>query len=149
MLNANERYTIDTVAVLGYLADRLPSRADRVFQKAEDGRAELVVPSITLGETLYTLLKGKEVFGVRIPMEKLSVFYDVVESRGSLRLEDLNLNGWRDVASVCAPGASRPDDCCNPPAVGFEGDSNRRPRDFGSRRNRNHLVRDQDCSRVA
>jgi len=103
VLNENERYTIDTVAVLGYLADRLPSRADRVFQKAEDGRAELVVPSITLGETLYTLLNGKEVFGVRIPMEKLSVFYDVVESRGSLRLEDLNLNGWRDVASIALP----------------------------------------------
>src|SRR5207244_13345334 len=89
--------------VPGYLADRLPSRADRVFQKAEDGRAELVLPSITLCETLYTLLNGKEVFGVRIPMEKLSVFYDVVESRGSLILEDLNLNGWRDVASIALP----------------------------------------------
>jgi len=82
VLKENERYTVDTVAVLGYLADRLPSRADRVFQKAEGGRAELIVPSITQGETLYTLLNGKEVVGVRIPMEKLSVFYDVVESRG-------------------------------------------------------------------
>ncbi len=144
-MKENERYTIDTVAVLGYLADRLPSRADRVFQKAEDGRAELVVPSITLGETLYTLLKGKEVFGVRIPMEKLSVFYDVVESRGSLsKPERIERCGEH-----CAPAASRPDDSCNPQAVGFKGDSNRRPRDFGSRRHRNHLVRDQDCSRVA
>lgn len=102
-MNENERYTIDTVAVLGYLADRLPSKADRIFQRAEDGRAELVVPSITLGETLYTLLKGKEVFGVRIPMEKLSLFYDVIESRGSLILEDLNMSGWRDVANIALP----------------------------------------------
>jgi len=103
VLNETDRYTIDTVAVLGYLADRLPSRADRVFQRAEDGKAELVVPSITLGETLYTLLKGKEVFGVRVPMEKLSVFYDVIESGGGLKLEDLNMNGWRDVVNIALP----------------------------------------------
>jgi predicted nucleic acid-binding protein len=88
---------------VGYLADRLPSRADKVFQKAEDGRAELIVPSITLGETLYTLLNGKEVFGVRIPIEKLSVLYNVVESGGSLKLGDLNMNGWRDVVNVALP----------------------------------------------
>src|SRR5439155_146782 len=47
----------------------------------------------------------------------------------------------------CAPGASRPDDCCNPQAVGLKGDSNRRPRDCGSRRNRYHetLRQGSDC----
>ena len=99
-MNESDRYTVDTMAVLGYLADRLPSRADKLFQRAEDGKTELIVPSITLGETLYTLLKGKEVFGVRIPIEKLSVFYDVIESGGSLKLEDLNMNGWRDMVNI-------------------------------------------------
>lgn len=98
-----DRYTIDSVALLGYLADKLPSRSDRIFRMAEDEKALLIVPSITLGESIFTLLKGREVFGVKVPSEKILLFLEILSTSRSLRLYDLSVEGWRGIMSIDLP----------------------------------------------
>lgn len=96
-------YTADTMALLCYLADRLPRRADEVFKKAEDEEAILVVPSIVLGEAIFTLLKGREIFGVKAPLEKLTTFLDVLETSMTVRLADLTVRGWHLITTINLP----------------------------------------------
>lgn len=103
VLSEIERYTIDTIALLGYLADRLPRRVDTIFKKAEDERAILVLPSIVIGEALYTLLKGREAFGVKIPPEKLTIFLEVLERSRAMQLVGLDIKGWRLAVEVVLP----------------------------------------------
>lgn len=98
-----DRYTIDSVAILGYLADKLPSKPDRIFRMAEDEKVLLVVPSITLGESIFTLLKGREVLGVRVPLEKIILFLEILPTSRSLQLYDLTVEGWRDIMSIELP----------------------------------------------
>lgn len=93
-------YTADAVAVLGYLADRLPSGADGIFERAERGEATLWIPSIVLGEVLFTLLKGKEVFGHRVPPEKFVILLDSLEHSVSSRVHELGIGGWRRARDV-------------------------------------------------
>jgi len=96
-------YTADTMALLCYLADKLPQKADEVFKRAEDEEALLLVPSIVVGEAIFTLLKGKEVFGVKIPLEKLAVFLDVLETSRTIQLANLTIKGWRLIPSINLP----------------------------------------------
>ena len=96
-------YTTDTMALLCYLADRLPRRADEIFKKAEDEEAILVVPSIVLGEAIFTLLKGREIFGVKVPLEKLTTFLDILETSMTVRLVDLTVGGWRLITTINLP----------------------------------------------
>ncbi len=98
-----DRYTIDSVAILGYLADKLPSRPDRIFRMAEDEKALLVVPSITLGESIFTLMRGKEVFGIRVPLEKIVLFLEILSTSRSIQLYDLSVDGWKDIISINLP----------------------------------------------
>ncbi len=98
-----DRYTIDSVAILGYLADKLPSRPDRIFRMAEDEKALLVVPSITLGESIFTLIRGKEVFGIRVPLEKIVLFLEILSTSRSIQLYDLSVDGWKDIISINLP----------------------------------------------
>jgi len=91
------------MALLCYLADRLPRRADEIFKKAEDEEAILVVPSIVLGEAIFTLLKGREIFGVKVPLEKLTTFLDILETSMTVRLVDLTVGGWRLITTINLP----------------------------------------------
>lgn len=98
-----DRYTVDSVPILGYLADKLPSRPDRIFRMAEDEKVLLVVPSITLGESIFTLLRGKEGFGIRVALEKIVFFLEILSSSRSLQLYDLSVGGWREVMGIDLP----------------------------------------------
>lgn len=98
-----ERYTIDTIAILAYLADKMPPKVDAIFSRAEAEKATLVTPSITIGEAIYTLLKGREVFGVSVPSEKLILFLDTLEVSKSIVLADLDSKGWRMVMNIKLP----------------------------------------------
>lgn len=98
-----QAYTADSVALLGYLADQLPTRVDKIFKMAEDGEALLTVPSIVIGETLFTLLKGREIFGVEVPIEKLAVLLNILETCRTIRLMDLGVEGWRLVMGLNLP----------------------------------------------
>ena len=66
-----DKYTIDIMAFLSYLADALPIKVDDIFKSAEKNQVILILPSIVLGEALYTIYKGKKIFGKPIPKEKM------------------------------------------------------------------------------
>ena len=88
-------YIIDTFAFLAYLADVLPRKADEIFKKAEKKQVKLLLPSIALGESLYTIYKGKEIFGKVIPLEKIELIFQILRDQDILELICLNLEGWR------------------------------------------------------
>ncbi|MEI2688599.1 MAG: PIN domain-containing protein [Anaerolineae bacterium] len=50
-----KRYVTDTQCLLWYLADdrRLPRPANRAFRSADDGTAQILVPSIALVEAIF------------------------------------------------------------------------------------------------
>lgn len=50
-----KRYVIDTQCLLWYMAEdrRLPKTARAIFRAVEDGRAQLLVPSIALVEAIF------------------------------------------------------------------------------------------------
>jgi predicted nucleic acid-binding protein len=96
-------YTADSVAVLGYLAEALPSKVDDIFRRAEDDEANLIIPTIALGETIFTLLKGRKIFGHGVPPEKLSFFLDTLESTHAMVLADLDIKGWKLVMKTHLP----------------------------------------------
>jgi len=102
-LSEAEAYTADSVAILGYLAGALPSEVDRIFARAEDDKASLIIPTIALGETLFTLLKGRKIFGHAVPLEKMSLFLDTLESTRAMVLLDLDIKGWKLVMRTDLP----------------------------------------------
>jgi len=57
-----KKYVTDTIALLAYTTNTLPTKADNIFKKAEQNKALLIVPSICIGEFIYTILKQKPVF---------------------------------------------------------------------------------------
>ena len=89
-----EIYIVDAVAFLAYLADKLPKKADDIFRKAEKKEIKLLLPSIALGETLYTIYKGKQIFGEEIPLEKINLIFQVLKNGEIFELVDLNLDAW-------------------------------------------------------
>jgi len=102
-LSEPERYTVDTIAILAYLADKMPPKVDAIFSRAEAEKATLIAPSIIIGEAIYTLLRGREVFGVPVPSEKLILFLDTLEVSKSIVLADLGVKGWRMVINIKLP----------------------------------------------
>ncbi|MHA1379204.1 MAG: PIN domain-containing protein [Candidatus Helarchaeota archaeon] len=98
-----ETYTVDTVALLAYFADSLPSKLDRIFKRAEDSKLTLFTPSIVIGELIYTIFKGKEIFGKKIPIEKIDIIIDTIQTSPSIRLVDMNIECWRDFLKLEIP----------------------------------------------
>ncbi|MFX0139744.1 MAG: hypothetical protein ACFFDN_39255 [Candidatus Hodarchaeota archaeon] len=87
-------YTLDTIAFLAFLVDELPPEANNIFKKAEDDQVTLIIPSIVIGELIYTILKGKEIFGKKIPIEKINTIFEVIRGSRSILLADMKLNCW-------------------------------------------------------
>ncbi|MFQ6056539.1 MAG: hypothetical protein ACE5KE_10850 [Methanosarcinales archaeon] len=82
-------YTADSVAILAYLADKLPSDSKDIFEDAENGIVEIQVPAICVGEVIYAITKKRKVFGAIVPNEKISVLFDVLESQDFARVSEL------------------------------------------------------------
>lgn len=59
-------YTADAVALLCYLVDALPRRADRIFAEAEAGETVVHAPSTAIAEVLYSVSLDKDVRGVTL-----------------------------------------------------------------------------------
>lgn len=89
-----DRYAVDTVALLSYFADKLKSRGHEIFLKAENNMLDIVVPSIVIGETIYIIKKGREVFGKQIEEEKIDVILKTIYENVNFYVVDLNLSGW-------------------------------------------------------
>lgn len=90
-----DSYIVDTVAFLAYLADVLPNNANQLFKKAEKKRLKLFLPPIVLGETLYTIYKGKEIFGKSISFEKIDLIFQILQNKRVLLLMNLDLEVWK------------------------------------------------------
>ncbi len=88
-------YIIDTVAFLAYLAEKNPGEVDELFKKAEKKQLKLLLPSIALGESLYTIYKGREIFGKSISLEKVDLIFQILKNRDVIELVDLSLEGWQ------------------------------------------------------
>ncbi|HZW57941.1 MAG TPA: hypothetical protein VFF30_16750 [Nitrososphaerales archaeon] len=54
-----KRYIADAVAIARYFEDSLPSKADLAFRDAEQGKAEIFVPEVVVGEFVYIAMKGR------------------------------------------------------------------------------------------
>lgn len=59
-------YTADAVALLVYLVDGLPARADELFARAEAGADVIHAPSTAVVEALYAVSRDKTVRGTRL-----------------------------------------------------------------------------------
>jgi len=98
-----ESYTIDTVAFLAYLIDVLPPQSDEIFQRAENDELTLILPSIAVGEVIYTILKQKKVFENVIPLEKMSIIFEIIRDIKAITLMDMNLQCWMKLLTVEIP----------------------------------------------
>lgn len=96
-------YIIDAVAFLAFLADQLPNKADDVFKRAEKKQVKLFLPSIALGETLYTIYKGKDIFGKNVPVEKIELIFLILEEGDIIELVDLDIQAWRIFNGLTIP----------------------------------------------
>jgi len=88
-------FIVDTVAFLAYLSDNLPNKVDELFKEAENKQVKLLLPSIALGEMLYTIYKGKEIFGNEIPLEKIELIFQILEEEEIIQLTNLDIPAWR------------------------------------------------------
>ena len=59
-------YTADAVALLVYLVDALPRKADRVFAEAEAGETVIQTPPTAIAEVLFSVSRDKDVRGITI-----------------------------------------------------------------------------------
>ena len=96
-------YIIDAVAFLAFLADQLPNKADDVFKRAENKQVRLLLPSIALGETLYTIYRGKDIFGKNVPLEKIELIFQILEEGDIIELIDLDIQAWRIFNGLTIP----------------------------------------------
>ncbi len=56
-MDSMSTYVVDTIALIKYLADELPEKADKIFRDAEKGLSLLLLPHIVIGEFAYISLK--------------------------------------------------------------------------------------------
>ena len=95
MTTDNEIYGVDSVALLSYFANKLGKDGNEIFSKAESNEARMVVPSIVIGESIYIILKKKNIFGIEIPREKINYILDVIYQSPIFNVVDLTKIGWK------------------------------------------------------
>ncbi|MCE7736429.1 MAG: type II toxin-antitoxin system VapC family toxin [Candidatus Heimdallarchaeota archaeon] len=96
-------YGTDTVSLLTYFTNQLPQKADLIFKKAENNEIVILIPSIVIGELIYTILKGKEIFGKKIPQTNVNFILEVIFRSPSFKIVDLKLKGWNLLLSSKIP----------------------------------------------
>lgn len=60
------RYTADGVAMARYLIDRLPTGADEVFERAEQGVDIIEAPTVAVSETIWTATNSATIAGIEV-----------------------------------------------------------------------------------
>ena len=60
------RYTVDGVATSRYLVDQLPSAADEVFRRAENGIDVLEAPAVAVTEALWAVTQKGSIAGIDV-----------------------------------------------------------------------------------
>jgi predicted nucleic acid-binding protein len=72
------RYTADGVAMARYLVDRLPSAADDVFRRAEQGVDVLEAPPVAVSETIWVAVNKGTVATVEVETKPNAVLRGLV-----------------------------------------------------------------------
>jgi len=98
-----KKYVTDTIALLAYTTNTLPTKVDNIFKKAEQNKALLIVPSICIGEFIYTILKQKPVFEKIPPVETIELLLDIIEQSESIKYSPLTLTSWKIVSTINIP----------------------------------------------
>jgi len=63
---AVSHYTADGVAMARYLVDRLPSAADEVFERAEQGVDVIEAPTVAVSEAIWTVVNKRNIAGIEV-----------------------------------------------------------------------------------
>lgn len=95
MMTDNKIYGVDSVALLSYFVNKLGKDGDIIFNRAESSEARLLVPSIVIGESIYIILKKRNIFGKIIPKEKINYIMDVIFQSSIFSIVDLTKEGWK------------------------------------------------------
>lgn len=94
-----DRYVIDTVAFIYYLAEILPAKVEKIFQSAEKGDVKLILPSISIGEAIYVFKKQKK-------SRASEEIYEMIDNLGKcayIEVKDLEMQDWKNVAGSNLP----------------------------------------------
>jgi predicted nucleic acid-binding protein len=94
-----DRYAIDTVAFIYYLAGLLPEKAEKIFQSAEKGDAKLILSSISIGEAIYVFKKQKK----SRAGEEISKMLENLGKCAYIEIKDLELQDWKNLAASTVP----------------------------------------------
>jgi predicted nucleic acid-binding protein len=62
------RYTVDAVAMAGYLVGGLPSAASEIFERAENGIDVVEAPSAVVGEAMWAVSNKGTIAGIEVDM---------------------------------------------------------------------------------
>jgi predicted nucleic acid-binding protein len=96
-----KNYVVDTVALVGYLQDSLPTPADRIFKMAEQNKCKLLVPEIVFSEFVYISLKGR----LKSSNPK-SLIMEVLISLGAskyVEFTSMDLDSWEEMLNIDLP----------------------------------------------
>jgi predicted nucleic acid-binding protein len=94
-----DRYIIDTVSFIYYLAEILPEKAEKIFRSAEKGDVKLILPSISIGEAIYVFKKQKK----SRAGEEISKMLDNLGKCAYIEVKDLELQDWKNIAESNIP----------------------------------------------
>ncbi len=95
ILMNDELIGIDTVGLLAYFVNKHSTKVDEIFEKIETSKTKLLIPSIVIGEMIYTLIKEKEIFGEIIEKTKLEFILDTLYENPAFLIKDLTYEGWK------------------------------------------------------
>jgi predicted nucleic acid-binding protein len=94
-------HVVDTIALVKYFEDALPPAADSVFKSAEEGRINLIVPSIVIGEFLYLALKGR--LKTEDSLATITELVSDIESSRFLIPVDMEISDWKVFLELKVP----------------------------------------------
>ena len=99
----NETIAIDTVALLAYLVNKHSEKAEKIFEEVENAKITLLIPSIVIGEMIYTILKGREIFGNQIEKNKIEFILETLYQNPSFKITGLTYEGWTKFMGLTIP----------------------------------------------
>jgi predicted nucleic acid-binding protein len=79
------RYTADGVAMARYLVDQLPSAADEVFERAEQGVDVVEAPTVAVSEAIWAAVNKGMIAGVEVDTTPNAVLRGLVND-GPIRI---------------------------------------------------------------
>ena len=74
--------------------NKLGTEGNVIFKEVEENKTKLLVPTIVIGEVLFTILREKNVFGFTIPQDKISHILTILYQSSAFMINDISKIGW-------------------------------------------------------